>query len=81
MKQRATRVTPKGSPCLLPDGLIVPCISQEKPHAVSPRYPESPAVPFIRRAIEAEEVLHPLAVGEFFFPVGTIKIDEKEVVS
>ena len=81
MEQRAKRVIPKGSPDLLPDCLVVSCISPKKPQAVSPRYPESPAVPFFRRAIEAEEVPHHLAVGKFFFSVGPVKIDEKEVIS
>jgi hypothetical protein len=81
MEQRAKRVIPKGSLHLFADRLVITCISPKKPQAVGPRYPEPPAVPFFRRAIETEEVLQHFAIGEFFFPVGTIEIDEKEGIS
>jgi len=81
MEQRSKRVIPKGSLHLFADRLVITCITPKKPQSVAPCYCESPAVPFFRRAIETEEVLHHLAVRKFFFPAGPIKIDEKEVIS
>ena len=81
MEQRSKRVIPKGSLHLFADRLVITCITPKKPQSVAPCYCESPAVPFFHRAVEAEEVFHNLFVGEFFFPVGPIKIDEKEGVS
>jgi hypothetical protein len=63
------------------DFLVSPCIGQEETTAVCPGDRQAKAFPLFNGTIKAEKVFHPFPNGKSLFTVGSVKIDDQNLVS
>jgi hypothetical protein len=63
------------------DFLVSLCISHQKTPAVCPGDSQTEAFPLFNGTIEAEKVFHPFPDGKNLFTVGSVKIDDQNLIS